>query len=210
MENVVFFVQSLLAFFIIIDAVGNVPIFISILEKFDEEDKKHIIKRATIIAFLTLLIVTFSGNYIFSLLNTNIHSFSIAGGILLSIISVEMLFGRKSKTETSEDIKDAKEDVSITPLAIPLLTGPGALTTGIVYFNLAHSPYQQLLLVASIIITFILSYEILIHARKIFKFLGKTGTKVVIRIMGLLLLSIAVQFVINGLIGSFPLLGRVG
>jgi hypothetical protein len=129
MENVLFFTQSLLAIFIIIDAIGSVPIFISILEKFDEEDKKHVIKRATIIAFLTLLIVTFSGDLIFGLLNTNIYSFSIAGGILLSIISIEMLFGRKTKTETSEDIKDAKDDVSITPLAIPLLTGPGALTS---------------------------------------------------------------------------------
>jgi multiple antibiotic resistance protein len=199
MDNVTFFIQSFVAFFVIIDAIGNVPIFIGLLEGFSGEDKKQIIKKATLIALLTLLIVTFSGNWIFFLLSIKMYSFKVAGGILLLIISIEMLFGKKSRTEASEDIEEKKHDLTVTPLAIPLLTGPGALTTGIVLFDNAGGEIKKLAaLVLSILLSFLISYYILIKAPKIFRYLGKTGTKVVVRIMGLLLLSIAVQFIING------------
>jgi multiple antibiotic resistance protein len=199
MDNVTFFIQSFVAFFVIIDAIGNVPIFIGLLEGFKEEDRKHIIKRASIIAFLTLVIVTFTGNWIFFLLSIKMYSFKVAGGILLLIIAIEMLFGKKSRTETSEDMEEKKHDLTVTPLAIPLLTGPGALTTGIVLFDNAGGELKKIAaLLASILISFIISYYILIKAPKVFKYLGKTGTKVVVRLMGLLLLSIAVQFIING------------
>jgi len=135
MDNIAFFIQSLVAFFVVIDSIGNVPIFISLLDSFREDDRKQIIKKASRIAMLTLIIVTFTGNWIFYLLNITMYSFKVAGGILLLIISIEMLFGKKSKTETSEDIEEKKHDITVTPLAIPLLTGPGALTTGIVLFD---------------------------------------------------------------------------
>ena len=198
--NMTFFIQSFVALFVILDAIGNVPIFVGLLEGFTEEDRKQIIKRATIIALLTLLVVTFTGNMIFMLLSIQMYSFKVAGGILLMIIAVEMLFGRKSRTETSEDIEEKKHDLTVTPLAIPLLTGPGALTTGIVLFDsTAGNIDKMMILFISILLTFLLSYIILIKSPKVFKYLGKTGTKVVVRVMGLLLLSIAVQFMINGM-----------
>jgi multiple antibiotic resistance protein len=199
MDNVTFFIQSFVALFVIIDAIGNVPLFISLLEGFKEEDRRQIIKRASIIALLTLIIVTFTGNWLFFMLSIKMYSFKVAGGILLLIIAIEMLFGKKSKTETSEDIEEKKHDITVTPLAIPLLTGPGALTTGIVLFDNAGGEFKKIAaLLASIVLSFLVSYYILIKAPKVFKYLGKTGTKVVVRIMGLLLLSIAVQFIING------------
>jgi multiple antibiotic resistance protein len=199
MDNITFFIQSFVAFFVIIDAIGNVPLFISLLEGFKEEDRKQIIKRASIIAMLTLIIVTFTGNWIFFLLSIKMYSFKVAGGILLLIISIEMLFGKKSKTETSEDIEEKKHDITVTPLAIPLLTGPGALTTGIVLFDNTGGELKKVAaLLASILLSFLISYYVLIKAPKVFSYLGKTGTKVVVRLMGLLLLSIAVQFIING------------
>ena len=153
-----------------------------------------------VLPYLTLLVVTFTGNMIFMLLSIQMYSFKVAGGILLMIIAVEMLFGRKSRTETSEDIEEKKHDLTVTPLAIPLLTGPGALTTGIVLFDsTAGNIDKMMILVISILLTFLVSYVILIKSPKVFKYLGKTGTKVVVRVMGLLLLSIAVQFMINGM-----------
>ena len=200
MDNITFFIQSFVAIFVIIDAIGNVPLFISLLEGFKEEDRRQIIKRASMIAMLTLIIVTFTGNWIFYLLNIEMYSFKVAGGILLLIISIEMLFGKKSKTETSEDIEEKKHDITVSPLAIPLLTGPGALTTGIVLFDNAGGELKKVAaLLGSILLSFLVSYYILIKAPKVFKYLGKTGTKVVVRIMGLLLLSIAVQFILNGI-----------
>lgn len=200
MDNLTFLIQSIVAFFVIIDAIGNVPLFISLLEGFKEEDRRQIIKRAIMIAMLTLIVVSFTGNWIFYLLSIKMYSFKVAGGILLLIISIEMLFGKKSKTETSEDIEEKKHDITVTPLAIPLLTGPGALTTGIVLFDNAGGELKKIAaLLASILLSFLLSYYILIKAPKVFRYLGKTGTKVVVRLMGLLLLSIAVQFILNGM-----------
>lgn len=199
MDNITFFIQSFVALFVIIDSVGNVPIFITLLERFSEQDRKQIIRRAVLIALLTLLGVTLTGNLIFALLSIKMYSFRIAGGILLMIISVEMLFGRKSLTENSEDIEERKHDLTVTPLAIPLLTGPGALTTGIVLFDSAGSSLKKLLLIASMALAFLISYWILSKSDKVFKALGKTGTKVIVRIMGLMLLSLAVQFIINGI-----------
>jgi multiple antibiotic resistance protein len=203
MDNVTFFIQSFVAFFVIIDAIGNVPIFISLLEPFKEQDRKIVIKRAILIALLTLLVVTFTGNIIFGLLNIKMYSFNIAGGILLMIISIEMLFGRKTLTEKSGDMEEKKHDLTVTPLAIPLLTGPGAFTTGIVLFHtadtMANPTIKKALLIASILLAFLVSYWVLSKSHVVFKRLGKTGTKVVIRVMGLLLLSLAVQFIINGI-----------
>jgi len=199
MDNISFFIQSFVAFFVIIDAIGNVPIFITMLEGFKESDRVQIVKRATTIALLTLLGVTLTGNLIFMLLNIEMYSFKVAGGILLMIISIEMLYGRKSRTEASEDVEEKKHDITVTPLAIPLLAGPGALTTGIVLFDNAGSDFKKVLLIISIILAFMVSYAILVKSNRIFRSLGKTGTKVIVRIMGLLLLSLAVQFMINGL-----------
>jgi len=159
---------------------------------------------------LTLIIVTFTGNWIFYLLNITMYSFKVAGGILLLIISIEMLFGKKSKTETSEDIEEKKHDITVTPLAIPLLTGPGALTTGIVLFdNTGWELGGIIALLASILAAFLISYYILIKAPKVFRYLGKTGTKVVVRIMGIFLLSIAVQFIISGVSESIIELAKM-
>lgn len=198
MDDMGFFIQSFVAFFVIIDAIGNVPIFISLLDRFSYQDRNSVIKRATLIALITLLIVTLTGDTVFRYLSIEMYSFKVAGGVLLMIISIEMLFGRKSRTEATDDVEERKQDLTVTPLAIPLLTGPGAMTTGVVLFDAAGSELRRLLVLASILLAFMVSYIILLKAQRIFRFLGKTGTKVVIRVMGLLLLSIAVQFIING------------
>lgn len=194
-------VYSFVALFLIVDAVGNVPIFLALLEPFKSSDRDVMIRKAVAIAAVVLLIFTIAGNHIFSALGIEIYSFKIAGGILLLIISIEMLFGRKSRTESSAEEEDdarRKEDIAITPMAVPLLTGPGAITTGIVLFNSAKSTADQLLLILDIMLVFLVSYIILIKSRAVFDLLGATGTKVVVRLMGLLLSSIAVQFITTG------------
>jgi multiple antibiotic resistance protein len=205
-KNITFLVHSFISFFVIVDAIGNVPIFVTLLERFEESEKALIMKKATFIAAVTLLIVTVTGNLFFRLLGIDMYSFRIAGGILLSLISIEMLFGRKTKTQSSaaeERTISEIEDITIIPLAIPLLTGPGALTTGIVLFDTAGNILNRIILLGNIILVFIISYIILVNSKAILKFLGKTGTKVVARIMGLMLLSIAVQFIIKGIADAF-------
>lgn len=195
-------VYSFIALFIIVDPIVNVPIFVSILENFEAKNRKSMVQKAVVIAAVVLVVFTLLGNYIFQFLGIEMYSFRIAGGILLFIISLEMLFGRRTKTESSveeEDEARAREDVTITPMAVPLLTGPGAITTGIVLFNSAKTLTNEIILITDILLVFLISYVILARSDYLFKILGRTGTRVVVRIMGLLLSAIAVQFVMTGI-----------
>jgi multiple antibiotic resistance protein len=202
-----FFIKSFVSLFVIVDVIGNVPIFVSLLERFPDREKKTIVKKAVLFAWASLMVVTLTGNIFFKLLAVELYSFRIAGGILLTIVSLEMLYGRKTRTQSSADEEKhyaQQEDISVIPLAIPLLTGPGAMTTGIVLFDTAGTILNRVILFLNIGIVFFISYLILSQAAAVFKYLGKTGTLVAVRIMGLMLLSVAVQFVIGGIGDAFP------
>jgi multiple antibiotic resistance protein len=197
-----FAIKSFVALFVIVDAVGVVPIFISLLSGYKEEDKRSMIRMAVWVATVVLLIMTVGGNMFFGFLGVDLFSFKIAGGIILLIISVEMLFGRRTRLGLVDSLKSDKEDVedvAVMPLAIPLLTGPGAITTGIILFEEAASPINKLVLLVNILLVFLVSYQILKRLDFIYKVFGHVGTKVVTRIMGLMLAAISVQFVISGI-----------
>lgn len=204
-----FTVKSFVALFVIVDAFGVVPIFISLLEGYKEADKRAIIKMAVQVATIALIILTLTGNLIFQLLGIDMYSFRIAAGIILLIISIEMLFGRKTRTGSSDKIEIEKEDIAITPMAIPLLTGPGAITTGIVLFDEAGTVLNRIILIINIILVFWISYVIFSKLNLVYRALGRTGTRVVTRIMGLMLSAISVQFIISG-ISEVVRLGIVG
>lgn len=196
-----FFLYSFVTLFVIVDPVMNVPFFVTILERTEKEEYEHIIRRAIVIAALILIIFTYGGNLIFRLLGIEMYSFKIAGGILLFIISLEMLFGKRTKTKiTKEEEEEWREDIAVTPLAVPLLTGPGAITSGIVLYSSAQTLAQKIMLIAAIITVFFLAYLILKNSKKVFDFLGSTGSRVISRIMGILLAAISVQFVVGGII----------
>jgi multiple antibiotic resistance protein len=207
-NSITFFLHSFLSLFVIVNAIGNVPLFVTLLERFGEAEKTTMMKKATIIAALTLLIVTVTGNLFFRLLGIEMYSFTIAGGILLMIISIEMLLGLNTRTQSSmaeEQSSSEMDEITVIPLAIPLLTGPGALTTAIVLFDTAGNIQNKIILLGTIILVFVISYVILVRSRPILTFLGKTGTRVARRIMGLMLLSIAVQFIIKGIFDAIHL-----
>jgi len=200
--DVNFALSSFITLFIIVDPIVNVPIFMAILANHSKNDRKKMVKQAVIIAALVLITFTLAGDVIFGYLNIKMYSFRIAGGLLLFIISIEMLFGRRPHTKTSvEEEEEAlhKEDIVVTPLAVPLLTGPGAITTGIVLFNAADDTVSKSLLILDIGLVYLVSYFILSRSERAFGILGKTGTMVIVRIMGLLLSAIAIQFIITGL-----------
>jgi multiple antibiotic resistance protein len=207
-NSVAFFFHSFISLFVIVNAIGNVPLFVALLDRFPEAEKRIMMKRAVVIAAATLIVVTVTGNLLFRLMGVELYSFRIAGGILIMIISIEMLLGHRTGTQSSEteEMQSSEmDDVTIVPLAIPLLTGPGALTTGIVLFQTAGHIFNKILLLGTIALVFVISYIILVKARPILAFLGQTGTRVARRIMGLMLLSIAVQFIIKGIFDAFHL-----
>jgi len=190
-----------LTFFLIIDAVANIPIFGGLLSGKPEKKRKKIVRQALLIAGIVLGVLTVVGKPFFSALGVEMYSFRIAGGILLFIIALEMLFGKHTRTEYSEEENQrAKEldDVTVTPMAIPLLTGPGAITTGIVLFDSAV-PADKPLVIVGLALAFLASWIVLELGEKVFEKLGPVAIKVVVRVMGLILAGIAVQFIFNGL-----------
>jgi multiple antibiotic resistance protein len=202
-----FSIKALMALFVVVDAIGNVPVFMSVLERFEEEERKVIVKKAVIVAATTLVIVSLTGKIFFGLLGVELYSFRIAGGILLTLVSLEMLQGKRTRTQSTADDERSyaeRDEISIIPLAIPLLTGPGALTTGIVFFQTAGTVSNRVILFLIIGLVYFSAYLILIKAGAIFKYLGKTGTRVAVRIMGLMLLSVGVQFIVEGINEAFP------
>lgn len=194
-------IKSFLTLFTIIDPIGGAPFFLVITAGYLEEERKKIALRASLTAFITLLIFLWIGKYLLSFFQISVSSFKIAGGILLFLIAIEMLFGKTTQVKATEreTLKiQEKEDVSIVPLGIPYLAGPGAITTTII---LSETSRLALKLGLSVIIFLVLliTFFIFCNSSKIFKLLGELGTKAVVRILGLILASIAIEYITAGL-----------
>ncbi len=209
MIDTAFVLNSFIALILIVDPLGNIPLFLALTADFKRNEQKFMIRRAVVVGFLTLIILTVFGNILFEALGVKMYSFRIAGGILLFIISIEMLFGRETRTKSTgreAEEKRSKEELAVTPMAIPLMAGPGAITAGVVLYNLAPDPIHQGILLIIIFLVFLVSYVVFLKANEIFSLLGRTGTTVIIRIMRLILAAIAVQFTLSGIGEAFKAL----
>lgn len=197
---------------IVVDPIGIVPLYIGLTSRFSPEKKGGIIRRAILVSFLVLLGFVFLGKYILALLHIEPGSFFIAGGIMLFIVALEMLFGRPSHSKVSEKehfdpAHDDAKHIAIFPLAIPMLAGPGALTTIILYAGSYTSgnrmfsfPETAAMLLIAIIVVLAITAVTLGISDLILKILGETGVSVMERIMGLLLAGLSVQFVYDGIV----------
>ena len=197
---------------IVVDPVGIVPLYIGLTSRFSSEKKNGIIRKAVMVSFMVLLGFVFLGKYILALLHIEPGSFFIAGGIMLFIVALEMLFGKPSHSKVSEKehadpAHDDAKHIAIFPLAIPMLAGPGALTTIILYAGSYNSggrmfsfPEIAAMLVIAIILVLAITAAALKASNLILKFLGETGVSVMERIMGLLLAGLSVQFVYDGIV----------
>jgi multiple antibiotic resistance protein len=193
---------SLSLIFFIVDPLGTAPIFLSITEGKSAQERNRTALRASVITFLILLVFAFVGEWILRLLRVTISSFQIAGGILIFIIALSMLQARRSRAKSTpreEHEKHEGEDVAVFPLAIPMLSGPAAITTVMVLINLSTSLTQRALVILAIFLTCLLTYLILRASGRVLGLLGQTGINVLTRLMGLLLAVISVQFVIDGI-----------
>ena len=197
---------------IVVDPIGLVPLYIGLTSRIAPEKRKGIIRKAILVSFLVLLGFVFLGKYILALLHIEPGSFFIAGGIMLFIVALEMLFGRQSHTKISEKEHadpghDDARHLAVFPLAIPMLAGPGAITTIILYAGSYvrggrefSFPEIALMLVVAIILVLIITALTLTVSDFILMILGETGVSVMERIMGLLLAGLSVQFVYDGIV----------
>ncbi|MGB3092708.1 MAG: MarC family protein [Candidatus Zixiibacteriota bacterium] len=200
MHPLAFFGTAFVSLFLVVDVATNMPIFLSLTEKYSAPDRRIIARTALLVALGIQLLFVIFGNYIFGYLNIKLYSFSIAGGILLSIVAMEMLFGRKSRTEYQQkEQEEEKENITIVPLAIPLHTGPAAIITGMIIFGQADTLLLKGVFVLATVCVYLASMLILFKSDIIFKIFKPLGMKVITRVMGLILLTLAVQFVVNGI-----------
>jgi multiple antibiotic resistance protein len=176
------------------------PVFMTMTSSLTEKQRNKTALRAVIIAFFTLLAFAFSGQVLFNFFGISVDSFRIVGGIIFFFVGYDMLQARLGKTKIDEsDIKTYVDDISITPLAIPMICGPGAITNAIVLMEDANTYMLKIILLASIFAIMLVTYLILFFSSKIIDFLGETGNKVMMRLMGLIVMVIAVEFFFSGL-----------
>lgn len=195
------------AIFFVVDPIAVVPVFITITEGDSAEKRKSMAGRACIISAAILITFMLCGGLIFKLFSLTLAAFKIAGGILLSMTALDMLRSMPARTRTSgKEVTEAqaKPDVAIVPLAMPLLAGPGSIATVMVLVAQADHAWQMVLLAASILVTAQLSYLMLRAAGLVNRYLGNSGRAILERVMGLLLVAIAVQFLIGGVRDAFP------
>ena len=208
-----FFVLVFVSVFLAVNAFGALPVFIAMLQKYRKADRLAVIEKSFIIAFVVFLLFSVFGKYIFGLMRIEIYSFYIAGGILLAIISIGMLTGKRPGTKISENEvkmlkhahKEELENLAITPIAVPMLTGPGSITLGLMLFSsIEFNGLDSALMAGEFVLgaslAYLISFVVLAKSHYLEKLIGRIGLKVMSRIMGLLLLSIGVQFIVNGVL----------
>jgi multiple antibiotic resistance protein len=199
------FLSTFGVIFAIIDPFGYVPIFLTMTANDSEERRREMLKRACVTAFGVLAVSTFLGDHILRFFGIGIPALQISGGLLLLVISFEMLkvIPVVEKLTPNEEIEGReKEDISIIPLAIPMLSGPASIASVVVLTSQAGQESEGWMLYSAILfsvaITLVFTYLVLRSAGKLFKFIGVTGLNIITRVMGLLLCAMAIQFIING------------
>ena len=191
---------SFTSFFTLINPLGTMPIFMTMTADLDQEHRTKTAKKASIVAFITLIMFAFSGQLLFNFFGISVNSFRIVGGVIFFLMGMDMLQARLGKVKLkSSEIKTYVNDISITPLAIPMICGPGAITNAIVLMEDANTISKIAILIFSLFLVILLTYLILYSSSKIIKFLGETGNNVMMRLMGLIVMVIAVEFFFSGL-----------
>lgn len=200
MENLNFFLLCFTSFFTLINPISVMPVFLTMTAGLDQKGRNKTAQKAVLTSFITLVIFAFSGELLFNFFGISVNSFRMAGGIIFFIMGQEMLQANLTRMKVAPDeIKEYIRDISITPLAIPLLSGPGAITNSIILMQDAHTFLMKVILILTIFLVLIITLLFLWGSSKVTKFIGETGMKVMMRIMGLIVMVIAIEFFFAGL-----------
>ena len=210
-HEIQFFIFCLTTLFTLINPIGISPILIIMTERFSKKEKINIAQKGSLTAFITLILFSLLGSVIFNFFGITIEAFQIMGGILFFRNGLRMLdskIGRSRTTPAEQEESEESDDIAVSPIGIPLIAGPGAITAAMLLSSQTPQLYSYFTLIFSIFFVLSLVYLILRNGDMILKLLGTTGIRIIQRLMGLILMVIAVQFVINGVISIYePLMG---
>lgn len=198
--GVAFFVVCFPALFSIVDPFAAVPVYLALVGNETKDEQKKTALRATITMMSMLLLFAATGTMIFRFFGITIAAFKIAGGILLFSNALDMIRAKKNVRATAEEEREAvaKDDVAIVPLGIPVLSGPGAIASTVMWSSRAHTPIEKTALFASITLVGVITLLCLRSGSPILKLLGNTGINIIGRVMGLILAATGAQFVLDG------------
>jgi multiple antibiotic resistance protein len=203
-------IHLIITVFAVMNPIGNIPIFVSLTDGYSLEDRRKTAKKATVISFIILTVFLVLGHFIFNVFGITIHSFRIAGGILIFGIAYNLLHGKHSRAQSprTHEKEEAmeKEDVSVTPLALPIMAGPGTIAT-VMASTASHSPANLLSVLIGYTVVLVATFLLFYFSTSIITKIGQTGLNVVTRLMGLVLAVMAIQMIATGVKGLFPHLG---
>jgi multiple antibiotic resistance protein len=206
-----FSVLALSSIFFLVDPFAAIPSFLAITQHADPARRKRMARKGAITCFIVLTSFAVAGQLIFRMFGITLPAFEIAGGLILLLIGLDMLEARRSPTqETHGDTVEAaaKEDAGIVPLGIPMLAGPGAISSVMVLVGQVPTlwGWQMGAILGAVGFTALVTYLVLAAAARVRQFLGETGIRILVRIMGLLLVALAMQYFVNGItdLGLIP------
>ena len=199
-----FSVLALSSIFFLVDPFAAIPSFLAITGSADPARRKRMARKASITCFIVLTSFALGGQYIFQMFGIKLPAFEVAGGLILLLIGLDMLEAKRSPTqEALGDAEEAcaKEDAGIVPLGIPMLAGPGAISSVMVLVGQVPSllNWEMGAILGAVALTSLVSYWVLAAASRVRQVMGETGIRILVRIMGLLLVALAMQFFVNGL-----------
>lgn len=202
MSLVAYCFLALSSLFVIVDPIATIPAFIAMTPRDSVASRLSMARLACLVAAGVLILFALSGQWIFRLLGITLPAFQIAGSVLLLRIALDMLYAKRSAAQETREETEAgatKDDVAITPLGVPMLAGPGAISTSLILMNQAQDWEQRTALLLSIVVVSFASYLVLRLSVYGARWLNPSAIKLITRLMGLLLAAIAVQFALNGL-----------
>ena len=206
-----FSVLALSSIFFLVDPFAAIPSFLAITGSVDSGRRRRVARKGALTCFIVLTSFALGGQYIFQMFGIKLPAFEVAGGLILMLIGLDMLQAKRSPTqEALGDTEEAaaKEDAGIVPLGIPMLAGPGAISSVMVLAGqVPHLWHWEMgAILGSIALTSVISYWVLAGAGRVRQVMGETGIRILVRIMGLLLVALAMQFFVNGLtdLGLIP------
>lgn len=200
-----------LGFFAIMNPLANTPVFLALTAGEDRNVTRQVARNAVLLTFCIIAVVCVVGRLIFALFGITLPAFQIMGGVLVALIGFRMLQGESSSVHkpSDTDIEDSMEarlSIAVSPLAVPILAGPGTITTAM-NFAAAPGTYELIITVLGFAVLCLVTYLCFVSGRRIVRVLGRNGLNVVTRIMGLILSVVGVQMLIDGIRGAFPAVG---
>ena len=199
-EAAAFALVCFVSLFAVVEPLGLIPIFIGMTSAMAPSAQRQVARRAVFVAFLTLILFALAGQFIFRLFGISVDSMKVVGGIIFFLIGYEMLQAQHTRTAFNNgDRAEVDGDLALTPLGIPMIAGPGAITNVIVRWNEADSMPKKGALFLAILAVMMVTLILLLGARRVARVLGDSGNRVLLRLMGLITMVIAVELFFGGL-----------